>query len=364
MVVYDLVQRGDREEFNFLVCGLTRGGGVAKMLEAIGIPVFILGRRSFLDLRRFFQLLRLIRDRKVDVIHTHLFSSHLWGGAAALFFPRVRLLRTEHNMSEWKTPLHRGLDHLLSFRADSIIAVSEPVRKSLISRCRINQEKVEVIVNGLNTERLRTAAGPEEIRRKLGIPEGGKVVVTAAALTPKKGHRYLLKAAELIAGRREDVYFILLGEGKLRGELEEEIRNRGLTGQVCLLGSRPDAPEIIGRADLFVLSSTREGLPISLLEAMALQRPVVVTAVGGCPELIDDGQNGILVPPRDAGKLAGAIEKVLDHPQLGKRLGTAAAATVAEGYGMDKMIESYREIYRWGRGRWGARGDIETGIPN
>ncbi|MDP8235177.1 MAG: glycosyltransferase [Candidatus Erginobacter occultus] len=346
MVVYDLVQQGDRGEFDFLVCALTRGGGVAEMLETIGVPVFILGRKSFLDLSGFRRLLGLIRERRVDVIQTHLFSSHLWGWAAALFFPRVRLLRTEHNMSEWKNPLRRALDFLLSFRTDRFIAVSAPVRQSLISRCRIDPGKVEVIVNGLNTDRLRPGSDPESFWRELKLPAAAKIVVTAAALTPKKGHRYLLAAAELVVSRRADAYFLLLGEGELRGELEKEIRERGLAGRVLLLGSRPDAVEIIGRGDLFLLSSIREGLPISLLEAMALKRPVVATSVGGCPDLINDGENGLLVPPRDGNELAGAIEKVLNHPELGERLGKAAGKTVAAGYGMRGMIDAYENLYR------------------
>ncbi len=349
MVVYDLIQQGNREEFNFLVVALTRGGGVAEMLKAIDIPVDILKRRSFLDLRAFRRLLRLIRNRRVDVIQTHLFSSHLWGWAAALFFPRVRLLRVEHNMSEWKNYLRRGLDYLLSFRTDRFVAVSKPVRGSLVSRCRIDPVRVEVIVNGLNTDRLRPGSDPAAWRRKLEIPAESKIVVTAAALTSKKGHRYLLSASELVSAHRDDVYFLLLGEGELRGELESSIRERGLTDRVFLLGSRSDAVEIISQSDLFVLSSIREGLPISLLEAMALNRPVVVTAVGGCPDLIVEGENGLLVQPRDGAGLAAAIVKVLDSPGLGERLGKAAAQTVVTGYGMRGMIEAYEQLYRLNR---------------
>ena len=351
MVVYDLIQQGNREEFNFLVAALTRGGGVAEMLEEIDIPVDILKRRSFLDLRAFRRLLGLIRNRRVDVVQTHLFSSHLWGWAAALFFPRVRLLRVEHNMSEWKNHLRRGLDYLLSFRTDRFVAVSEPVRGSLVSRCRIDPTRVEVIVNGLNTDRLRPGSDPAVWRRELEIPPESKIVVTAAALTPKKGHQYLLSAAEIVSAHRDDVYFRLLGEGELRGELESSIRARGLADHVFLLGSRSDAVEIISQSDLFVLSSTREGLPISLLEAMALYRPVVVTAVGGCPDLIVDGENGLLVQPRDGAGLAAAIVKVLDSSELGERMGKAAARTVAKGYGMGGMVLAYENLYRLSRER-------------
>ncbi|MFH1037255.1 MAG: glycosyltransferase [PVC group bacterium] len=346
MVVYDLIQRGDREKFRFLVCALTRGGGVADMLRAIGVPVFVLGRRSPFDLKSFRRLLGIIRDNRVRIIHTHLFSSHLWGWAGAVLCPRCLLFRTEHNMSEWKNAPRRLLDYILAFRTDQVIAVSEPVRRSLVSRCGIPARKVRVVANGLNLERLRKVADPAGKLAGLGVLPGHRVVATAAALTPKKGHRYLLEAAEKILGHRQDVYFLLLGEGELRGELGETIRARGLDGRVFLLGSRPDAAEIVGLSDVFVLSSIREGLSIALLEAMALKRAVVATAVGGSSGLVRDGFSGLLVPPRDGSALAQAIERVLDDRDFADRLGRTAQNEVAAGYDIGAMVGAYQRLYR------------------
>ncbi len=361
MVVYDLIQRGDREEFRFLVCALTRGGGVADMLRALGVPVFILGRKSAADGKSFRRLLGIIRDEEVDIIHTHLFSSHLWGWAAAVFFPRCVLFRTEHNMSEWKNSLRRLTDYILSFRTDRVIAVSEPVRRSLISHCHFPEGKAGVIDNGLNLDRLRRAGDPAGKLRDLGIPPGNKLVVTSAALTPKKGHRYLLDAAEQILRHRGDVHFLLLGDGELRGELETAIRSRGLDARVALLGSRSDAVEIVALADVFTLSSIREGLSIALLEAMALGRAVVVTAVGGSADLVKDGFSGLLVPPRDPHALAAAIERILDNPDLQERFGHAAASVVRAGYGIASMISGYENFYRGEFSRRRARRGKRTG---
>ena len=346
MVVHDLIQQGDGERFTFLVCALTRGGGVADMLRAIDVPVFILGRRSPYDLKSFRKFLKLLKENRVDIIHTHLFSSHLWGGMAALLSPGRVLFRTEHNMSEWKNPVRRSIDYLLSLRTDRIVAVSEPVGRSLISRCRVGERKVRLIENGINLERLNGRFDQAGKLRELEIPPGGRVVGTAAALTPKKGHRYLLEAAGSILRHRKDVYFLLMGDGELREELRRSIRERGLDDRVLLLGSRSDALEIISLLDVFVLSSTREGLSIALLEAMALKRAVVVTAVGGSVGLIKDGSSGILVPPRDVPALAGAIERVLDDPGLQERLGRTAADDVLAGYDISTMVQSYQGLYR------------------
>ncbi len=346
MVIYDLIQQGDRDGFEILVCALTRGGGIAEMLEGIGVPVLILGRTSAYDLKAFRRFISLIKERQVDIIHTHLFSSHLWGGLAAILFPGRVLFRTEHNMSEWKNIPRRVIDKLLSWRTDQIVAVSEPVRGSLATRCRIPLRKVWTIENGINIDRLKGGGNPSGKLSELAIPPESRLIGCSAALTPKKGHKYLLDAAEIVLAKREDVYFLLLGDGELREELSSSIKDRGLAGRVLLLGSRSDAVEIVALLDIFVLSSIREGLSIALLEAMALGRAVVVTGVGGSIDLIRDGISGFLVPPRDGPALAEAMGRVLDDPKLKERLGRAAAEDVLAGYKMENMVMEYARLYR------------------
>ncbi len=344
MVVYDLVQRGDRAGFDHIVCSLTRGGGVADMLVEAGIPVILLERRSRLDVRAFLRLLKTIKSRRVDIVHTHLFSSHIWGALAARWC-RTRLLRTEHNLSEWKSRPRRALDRLVLSLADGVVAVSEAVGDSLASVVGVEPDRIRVIPNGLNPERLTTQVGRREKLAELKIPPEVQVVATAAALTPKKGHRYLLEAAATILGKRRRVIFLLLGEGELRDELTREIARRGMAENVRLLGSRADALEIISIADVFTLSSTREGLPIALLEAMALKKAVVATAVGGSAGLIDDGVTGLLVPPAEPAALAEAVESLLENPGRATELGKAAARKIRAEYAIEPMIESYRETY-------------------
>lgn len=345
MVVYDLVRRGDLTGFDYIVCSLTRGGGVADMLAEAGIPVILLGRRSRLDVVAFIRLLKTIKSRRVDIVHTHLFSSHIWGALAARWC-RTKLLRTEHNLSEWKSRTRRALDRFILSLADGIVAVSEAVGDSLATAVGIEPDRIRVIPNGLNPERLKTKTGRKQKPAELVIPPGVRIVATAAALTPKKGHRYLLEAAAMILGKRRDVCFLLMGEGELRDELEREVAARGLSENVRLLGSRGDALEIISTCDVFTLSSTREGLPIALLEAMALERAVVATAVGGSAALIDDGVNGLLVPPADPAALAEAVESLLENPGRATALGKAAARKIRTEYAIEPMIESYRETYR------------------
>ncbi|MEA1928471.1 MAG: glycosyltransferase, partial [Candidatus Auribacterota bacterium] len=159
-------------------------------------------------------------------------------------------------------------------------------------------------------------------------------------------HRYLLEAAQRIIANRDDVYFLLLGDGELRGDLTSAIKSRGLGDRVLLLGSRADAIEIVRLLDIFVLSSIREGLSIALLEAMALERAVVVTAVGGSVDLIRDGYSGFLVPPRDGRALAQALERVLNEPGLKEKLGRVAGEDVISNYNINTMVQEYERLYR------------------
>lgn len=345
VLLYDLIQRGDRRRFSYLVCVLTRGGGVADMLKEIDVPVYVLGRRSFWDLPAFGRLARLIKNKNVDIVHTHLFSSHLWGRLAGLLNGRVTTFGTEHNMSEWKGSWRRVADYLSAFFTERIIAVSLPVKNSLISVCRITPEKVVVVKNGLNLDRFPARVNRKRKLGELNLKEEGKLVGMAAALTPKKGHRYFIEAASRIAREREDTCFLLLGEGELRERIEEMIRARGLRERVLLLGSRTDPLEIISLLDVFVLSSVREGLSLALLEAMALGKATVATAVGGTPELIENGVSGLLVPPGDVDALREAIERILDRPELGKKLGRAARETVVKNYNFASTVRAYEKMY-------------------
>ena len=205
---------------------------------------------------------------------------------------------------------------------------------------------MQTIENGINIDRLKGGGDSSGKLSELGIPPESRLIGCSAALTAKKGHIYLLDAAEIVLAEREDVYFLLLGEGELREELSSSIKARGLEGRVLLLGSRPDAVEIVSLLDIFALSSIREGLSIALLEAMALGRAVVVTGVGGSIDLIRDGISGFLVPPRDGVALAEALGRVLNDPELKERLGRAAAEDVLAGYKMENMVMAYARFYR------------------
>jgi len=177
------------------------------------------------------------------------------------------------------------------------------------------------------------------------LPHGAPVVGNVAALVPHKGQRHLVEAARLVIQEMPDVRFVILGEGELREPLERQVHEHHLQKHVLLPGFRTDVIGCIKGFDLFAMSSVTEGLGTSLLDAMACARPIVATSAGGIPEIVEDGVNGLLVPPRDHAALADAIVRMLKDPARRQRMGDAGLARVTARFTVDRMVEQTAEVY-------------------
>jgi len=175
---------------------------------------------------------------------------------------------------------------------------------------------------------------------------GEQVVGTVSSLTPHKGHTYLIEAASKVLEVFPSTQFLLVGDGRMREELEKKAKNLNLTPSIKFLGTRKDIPEILAAIDIFVLtSSSREGLGISILEAMAAEKPVVATAIGGIPEVVIDGETGILVPPKNTDDIAGAIIELLKNPGKANTMGQKGAQRVKEKFTTQHMLVDIEELY-------------------
>jgi glycosyltransferase involved in cell wall biosynthesis len=253
---------------------------------------------------------------------------------------------TEHNRWPRYDPVTRLANRATIGLDDADLAVSEDVRATMGTRHR---DRVEVLRHGVDLEAVRAAGarGPAA-RAALGVGPGDVVVATVANLRREKGLDVLLDAAARVAAdpRGARVRFVVVGQGPLADELAARHARLGLGGTVSLAGYRPDAVEVVAAADVFCLASRHEGLPVALMEALALGRPVVATTVGGVPELVRDGVEGRLVAPDDPGSLAEALLEVAGDPALRARLAAGAAAAEAAGIGpAQARLESlYREL--------------------
>ncbi len=205
-------------------------------------------------------------------------------------------------------------------------------------------ERTVTVHEGIDVERV-IATPAVNVHEAFFLPHGAPVVGNVAALVPHKGQRHLVEAARLVVQEMPDVRFVILGEGELREQLERQVHEHHLQKHVLLPGFRTDVIGCIKGFDLFAMSSVTEGLGTSLLDAMACARPIVATSAGGIPEIVEDGVNGLLVPPRDHAALADAIVRVLKDPARRQQMGDAGLARVTARFTVDRMVEQTAEVY-------------------
>ena len=331
------------DRFESIICS-TRPSAPqhVKAARAEGVEVLELGRRSKVDLWRWQPLVRLLRSGRVDVLHAHKFGSNLW---AALLKPRSRLpvlIAHEHSWS-YEGTLHRIVDRaLIARRADAFVAVSPSDRLRMIELERIPPEKVVLIPNGIPD---RPAGDGERARRELGIAVTESVVGTVCGLRPEKEIETTLRALGRLAPHRPRLRFVVVGDGPERRRLERLASELGVA--TAFLGHRPNAevPDLLAAMDVVVLSSRFEGMPLAVLEWMAAGKAIVASRVGGIPAILEDGQDGVLVPPRDYVAFAGEIARLLDDPRERRRLGEAAQRRQREQFRFDQTIAKLESLY-------------------
>jgi glycosyltransferase involved in cell wall biosynthesis len=280
-----------------------------------------------------------------DVVHIH---SGLWlkGVQAARHAGIPATIYTHHGVrpvDPWYMP---WLNRIAARRTARMVAVSESVQRYLIEVAGAPADRVSVIPNGVPTDRFRARGRAPELRQRLGIPRAAAVIGCVARLHPIKNHELLVNAFALVRQRRPDAFLLLVGDGPLRAAIERLAVERGLQSAVCVTGVLPDTAPLYNEMVVHALASRTEGTSISLLEAMASEVPVVATAVGGNPALLDGGRLGLLVPPADATALAGAILELLEDASLRERLTSTARAELKQSYSVESMAERYEAVYR------------------
>ncbi|NOZ64541.1 MAG: glycosyltransferase [Caldiserica bacterium] len=331
------------------VCTLYRKDILAEELEKLGIKVVNIGMRSRMDVdfkytRGVVSLANFIRKGKFDIVHTHLYRANTPGRIAAILARAPVIIANEHNVDSWKNAAQRRMDRVLARFTDKIIAVSKRVKEFYVEEVGLPEEKIEVIYNGVDLNRFEKKVDKEKKREELAIPENSLLIGTVGRLQPQKDHKTFLKAASLILKKFPRAHFIVVGGGSLRKELESFAKAIGIEKNVHFLGERKDIEKILPLMDIFVLSSTREGFPITLLEAMACGIPVVATSVGGCPELVKEGETGFLVAPRNPGFLGERVVHLLKNQALREKIRRKAKKR-AELFTIEKMAERTLAIY-------------------
>ncbi len=331
-LLVDTVSNGDHAAFDYEVAYvLAAEDGLVPFLRDDGVTVHRLGARGNWDLAWMPRLRRLLTGGDYDVVHFHLPYTATLGRLVVASLPagrRPAIVYTEHSLWNRMAVLIKGLNRASIGLDQSLIVVSQAARESLPTSLR---DRARVIVHGVDLSRAETlVAERDEVRRsvraELGVPDGHTLALTVANFRPEKGYDVLLDAARILSDRDVPLTIAAVGRGPLEHEVRERHRALGLDGRLLLLGIRDDVLRLLAGADLFVLASRHEGLPVVLMEATSVGLPVVATDVGGVPQVIGDGEEGLLVPPGEPGLLADAVERVAGDAELRDRLGRAARA--------------------------------------
>jgi glycosyltransferase involved in cell wall biosynthesis len=304
-----------------------------------GIDTFVMHKRRGFDVRLIFALRRLLRSQGIDVLHTHNFAPLIYGSLAARLCG-IGTVNTRHGRAALKTsPLIWAL-------TDRVVAVSEDARRELVTHNRIRADKVRVIVNAIDLTGYKvTAPLSSERRREFGIPAGVPVCGIVGRLSPEKDHRTLLLALDALRKSGSPAHLVIVGGGPLEGELKALVQSLGLGERVHFLGFRSDVAELLPMFDLFVLSSTQEGISLTLIEAMAAGLPIVATRVGGNPEVVIDGETGLLVEAGQPAALAVALGSLLGDSEARTRMGRRGREVAMRMFDIERLIDEYHAIY-------------------
>lgn len=345
-VAVHIVTGLDRQRYDVAVVSLRKWPGcdLERLLAEREAQLLYLGKRAGFDWRMYGRLHRALKDLRPDIVHTHLHVLR-YALPSMLFSTHASMVHTVHNLAEREAePGMRWIPRYAFNHGVAPVAVSKEVAISLervygLQRCR-------VIANGIPTDLYACPRTPRtEWRAREGFGGDDVLFVCVARFAPQKNHALLLKAFAQGPSSEPNAHLVLVGEGALQGQVEQQAKNLGLSRQVHFLGLRKDIPDVLGAMDVFVLSSDYEGSPLSVIEAMASGLPIASTAAGGVPELFDHGKEGFLVQPGDAKGLSDAMELLLRDLEARKLLGIAGARRAKKEFDISAMVRTYEELY-------------------
>jgi len=318
--------------------------GALRQRAKEGLDLLPLAPKTEMDLTAAWRLSRIVKQLKPDIIHAH--DPHAVAMAALALSmstqpakpPLVAARRVDFHLkgnalSRWK---YR--------QVDSFICASEAIRQMLIGD-GVPGARTVTVHEGIDIERV-DAAEPANLHGEFWLPHHAPIVGNVAALVGHKGQKHLIEAARRVLPQMPDARFIIAGEGELKPALERQIKDHHLEKHVLLAGFRPDVLSLHKAFDIFVMSSVTEGLGTSLLDAMAAGKPIVATRTGGIPEVVADGETGLLVPPRDEEALADAIVRLLKDPDLRREMGEAGRVRARNLFSLERMVQNTLNVYQ------------------
>jgi glycosyltransferase involved in cell wall biosynthesis len=348
--LHSLVTRIDASRYDVSVVSLSAGSAVRKLQRA-GIPVLVIDEVD--DAIAVGALAAHLAEVRADVLHTHMYRADTVGTRAVMALGEIGHRRPYVVSTVHSSRVRSGDDQALladlTPHMDRLIAVSRSIERKLRHEGR-DVIPIDLIYNGVDLQRYDHQVPCCTLPDEYGMEPGSKIVGVVARLEPEKGHPTLFEAWPLVLRAVPDTYLLVVGEGSRRDALEAQARELRIAHRVVFTGRRDDVPAVTAALDVAVLPSYREAQGLTILEAMALSRPVVASDVGGIPEMIQDGRTGLLVPAHDPEALAAAIVRLLtDHP-LADTLARAGHDLVHDRFCIELMVRAVEAIYDEGAG--------------
>ena len=338
-------------KWNMVVCSFLEGRPKNELLDhaaRLNLKTATLYTGSAYNPFVVLELARLLKQEKPDLIVAHGYRPLILSILLKPFYKVPIIVYSRGFTAEnLKIRLYGKLYRTTMRLSDLILAVSEG-HKRILRDYGLASDKIQVIHNAVSVDAFQNSKMVDqgkEVFRKLNVPDESALVVSAGRLSPEKGHRYLVEAIGMLQGSSNKTHFVFCGEGPCQKELEKQSKDLGISGICHFVGFRRDLKEIFQAMDLMVLPSLTEGLPNVVLEAFACAKPVVATDVGGVPEIVEDGINGILVPPKRSDLLAGVIKDCLAAPEKRRLMGEAGYQKVKSDFTFESQAQKLEAIY-------------------
>ncbi|MFZ5449072.1 MAG: glycosyltransferase [Thermodesulfobacteriota bacterium] len=344
MVLVEAARRLSPDRFR-VICGLLTPDTDHLIPSPLATVDFRMpGLNGWVWLRFFFHLCWVIYRHRVDAIHVNSYVPGNYARLAAALMQVPVIIDHWHGFTLFNRK-RRLICRSLSFFTDISLAVSQGVKDYLVKEIGLKPDKIRVVPNGVDMARIDAARPGAKVSQELGLAEGVPVIGLVGRLDHwGKGHKELITALAQIK-ERYPCHALIVGGGRREAEIKQLAESLGLAGEVHFLGQRQDVPDLLHAMDIFVLPSYSEGVSLALLEAMAAGLPVITTAVGGNPEIVAHGVTGLLIPPRDAGALAQALERLLADPAGAAQMGRNARRFVAAHYSLERLGREVNAIY-------------------
>lgn len=345
--VVNLANLIDKNRFTFSICCLSRPGNLCKRLEDDRIEVISLNWRGGFSPKLFFELARVLNERKVDVVHTHGWLTLLYGSVASVILGRRPLINGEHGTFHLDSFRRRMAYRAISQLVNKYVAVSFSLENKLGKMIRAGRNKIICIPNGVDVRKFcpRCEEDVAELKSSFGIPASSIIIGSVGRLEPVKNYEMLLRVFARLSVDDARLHCVLIGDGSQRANLENLALQLGIKEKVHFTGKVDNPHHVMSILDLFISSSLSEGMSNTILEATACGIPIVATDVGDSGKLVEDGRNGFMVQSEDDHSLEEAIKRLTYDTGMRQRFGARSRAIAEEKFDIMKMVNRYQDVY-------------------